>query len=314
VKFKTDIQVSRESFGIDHLSRVLLLGSCFATNVGQRLLSHRFPVLVNPFGVLFNPVSIKNAISYMVADKSFDTRYLVQSDGLWHSFMHHGSFSAADKQQCLANIEASSLEARRFLHSASHVVITLGTAQVWRHVGLDEIVSNCHKVPSREFNHYMLSVNDVVECVGGIVSLLRSVNHEMKIVFSVSPVRYLSKGMHANQLSKATLLLALDQVVRSFPGIVYFPSYEIVMDDLRDYRFYEEDLVHPSKLAVDYIWDVFAQTFFNDETLAINARVARLERALHHRPMHLDSLSYGTFMEWVKTEEAALQGLLMSKK
>lgn len=307
MKFRTEIQVARGSCLIGHHSRVLLLGSCFATNVGQKLGEHRFATLTNPHGVLFNPASICQAVRHIARDADIDPRYLVTSDGLWHSLLHHGSFSVASREQCVEQINQATRQAHQFLQTATHAIVTLGTAQVWRHKGLGEVVSNCHKIPGTEFDHLMLPVAEVQQMLQATVDELRAERPGINIIFTLSPVRYLNKGMHANQLSKATLLLAIDQVQGSNALCHYFPAYEIVQDDLRDYRFYDSDLVHPSNDAVEYIWEMFGKMFFDDKTLAINERIAKLNSAAAHRPLHTDSQSYAAFQLWLEKEEEKMR-------
>ena len=300
------------------------MGSCFAESIGEKLEYFKLPVLVNPCGILFNPVSIANAFRFICNKTIFTEQDLIQHDGLWHSFFHHGSFSNANKQDCLSEINKNISNANAWIKNASTIIITLGTAYVWEHRSSKTIVSNCHKIPSTEFNHFMLSVADVERSLQSIIDNIKTQNPEVIIIFTVSPIRYLNHGAHQSQLSKATLLLAVDTIQKSqilreaqydenfadcHPehvegltnnlNIEYFPSYEIMMDDLRDYRFYAEDMIHPSAQAIDYIWEKFAESYFDDETLSINKSIDSYQRALSHRILKPNNESEQKFLKHV---------------
>jgi len=324
MKFRTEISIKASSNKISHSSKTLLMGSCFAESIGEKLEYFKLPVLVNPCGILFNPVSIANAFRFICTKTIFTEQDLIQHEGLWHSFFHHGSFSNANKQDCLSEINKNISDANAWIKNTSTIIITLGTAYVWEHRSSKTKVSNCHKIPSTEFNHFMLSVADVERSLQSIIDNIKSINLEVTIIFTVSPIRYLNHGAHQSQMSKATLLLAVDTIQKSQmlreaqhneslalghpelvegqlinPNIEYFPSYEIMMDDLRDYRFYAEDLVHPTSQAVDYIWEKFSDCYFSPETIELNIKIDSYQKALHHKVMNPESQSGLKFKEHI---------------
>ena len=248
-----------------------------------------------------------NAVEFVSGNKQITSNELDFNDGLWHSFYHHGSFSNTDLNSCVDTINKTTAHTHKFLKDATHAIITLGTAHVWRHIEKDIVVSNCHKFPNSIFSHYLLSIDDVVSSLETIHARLKSGNPSLQIVFTVSPVRYLNKGMHANQLSKATLLLAIERLQQKYKGLIYFPSYEIMMDDLRDYRFFDEDLVHPSQTAIEYIWEAFSTTFFDEITRTLNNRIAKVHSAINHELLHPESESSVKFKKWLLSEMEQLK-------
>jgi len=313
MKFRTEIALKPSNHNFSHKSETMLVGSCFAESIGEKLAYFKFPLLVNPCGILFNPVSIRNAFQFIYEKKIFTEDDLVFHDGLWHSFFHHGSFSNANKTLCLETINQSISEAHDWLIETKTVIITLGTSYVWEHKS-GIIVSNCHKIPSTEFIHYKLSVEQVEQALQSIIGNIKSLNQQAKIIFTVSPIRYLNHGAHQSQLSKATLLLAVEKIlqIESIPqppspwgleqqlhDFEYFPSYEIMMDDLRDYRYYADDMIHPSTQAVEYIWSKFAETYFDDETIDINKKIEAYQRAMTHRMLNPESKTGQKFIDHI---------------
>ena len=288
MKFRTEIDCSLTLHRISHQTEMMLMGSCFAESIGNKLSYFKFPALVNPLGILFNPISLNNAFRFISDKKIFSEDDVVFHDGLWHSFYHHGSFSNADKQTCLDNINQSITQAHEWLQKTATVIITLGTAYVWEYkTGL--VVSNCHKIPSKDFKQYMLSVEQTEQALLEIIENIKKVNLKATIILTVSPIRYLNHGAHQSQISKATLLLAVDSIQQKNVGIEYFPSYELLMDDLRDYRFYAEDMIHPSNQAVAYIWEKFAECYFETQTFEINKKIDAYQKALSHRILNPES-------------------------
>jgi len=298
VNFRTEILPSSSGNRISHTSEMMLVGSCFAESIGDKLLYFKFPVLINPFGILFNPISISNAIRFITEKKLFTENDLVCYDGLWHSFFHHGSFSNANKDVCLEIINRSIVDAHEWLKKTKTIIITLGTAYVWEYKnGL--VVSNCHKIPSNDFKQYMLSPTQVQDSLQLILDSIKKVNRQGSIVFTVSPIRYMNHGVHQSQLSKATLLLAINNIQKENPDIDYFPSYELMMDDLRDYRFYAEDMIHPSAQAIDYIWDKFSESYFDNETIDLNQKIDAYQKAKAHRILNPESKSGEKFINHI---------------
>src|SRR5690554_1259113 len=276
-------------------SGVLFMGSCFAGNVGQRMEEACFKVLVNPHGVLFNPFSVAAALEAFLENRQVGLGDLVERDGLWHSFQHHGSFSGCDAAKVVQDVNAATLKGHSFLKEARCLVVTFGTAWVYALGEAQQVVANCHKFPARDFQRYRLSVRAVVERWQSLLVALRQVNPDLQVIFTVSPVRHWKDGAHGNQLSKAVLLLAVEELVEQDGRNAYFPAYELMMDELRDYRFYADDMLHPSAQAVDYIWDRFSGAWLNEEALAFYREVQHILGALRHRPLHPGALSFESF-------------------
>ncbi|MBR1630870.1 MAG: GSCFA domain-containing protein [Paludibacteraceae bacterium] len=280
ISFTTPIQITPSAEKIDHTQGILSVGSCFADNIALRMRDGGFNVYSNPFGTLYNPASINTCIQWMNSADLFSEDMLVQQDGLWHSMLHHGSFSNPERGICLDNINRALEATRRFMHDAHWVIITLGTAWVYELDG--KIVGNCHKIPANRFDRRRLTVDEVTALLEQTIQQLG----QKHILLTVSPIRHKGDGMHENQLSKATLLLAVDSVVKLHPSCCYFPSYEIMMDELRDYRFTAADMIHPTDTAVDYIWQRFQDTFFTPQTREYAAQQHRLSLRQAHRPLH----------------------------
>jgi len=307
MKFRTEISIHPSPVKISHNDKVMLFGSCFAESIGNKLSYHKFPAMTNPCGIMFNPVSIYNAFRFICEKKVFTESDIFFNDGLWHSFFHHGLFSNRDKTGCLNTINQSIGEAYDFVKNAATVVITLGTAYVWEYLQNGIVVTNCHKMPSSAFNQYMLSVEQVQESLFLIIEHLKKVNNKATVIFTVSPVRYLKNGDHNNQLSKATLLLAIDNLRQQNKTVEYFPSYEIMMDDLRDYRFYADDLIHPSSKAIDYIWEKFSECYFDATTIELNKKIGAYQKALSHTVLHEHSASQDAFLDHISALRKSLQ-------
>jgi Mor family transcriptional regulator len=292
---KIDIPASpvRVSYG----EAMMSIGSCFAENMGNLLDRGKFTVDINPFGVLYNPRSVAHAIRRLLHPEEAPADALFFHGGLFHSFEHHGSFSGASEADCRRKIR------ERLLASASNVrrigllFITFGTSWCFRLRESGRIVANCHKLPGGMFEREQLTVGATVDDWEETLSALWDVNSAVKVIFTVSPVRHMKDGAHENLLSKSILLLSVDALQARHPGrVFYFPAYEIMMDELRDYRFYAEDMFHPSDTAVRYIFERFAETFMDAETRALLAEVNEIQKALSHKPFHPESDSHKHFM------------------
>ena len=275
-KYYTSVDIATSERKIGYGDKILLLGSCFADNIGAKFSEHYFQTTINPFGTLYNPASIATVLSDK-GDRVSDMK-LVEHNGLWHSMMHHGSFSGVDKADVLVRCEQSREQLQGALSEASTIVVTFGTAWVYEMDG--QVVANCHKMPANSFVRRCLTVDEIVEIWRPILGCMR----EKHWIFTVSPIRHVKDGLHANQVSKAILLQAVEQLGQS-----YFPSYEIMMDELRDYRFYAEDMVHPSAVAVDYIWKRFVETYMTAGTQNEMCVLHQLWRDRHHRFLHPES-------------------------
>lgn len=285
MKFRTEITLPAAPFAIDHSTGVMLLGSCFSDNIGQRMADRLMDVEVNPFGQLYNPLSIERAAALLTATEELDGRMIVEHAGQWHSLMHHSRFSDDDRERLMARIGDSLSRARLFMCRAQTVIITLGTAYCYFWRELDAVVANCHKLPADKFDRRMISPVEAAGAMKRSIALMRSVVPELNVVLTVSPIRHFADGFERNSLSKAILRVAVDSVAREVEGVVYFPAYEIMNDDLRDYRFYAGDMCHPSEQAADYIFEKFADTFFSPQTLAVAKQCHNFVKFLRHRPL-----------------------------
>lgn len=298
MKLYTQVEISAQMPVITYEDGLMFLGSCFADSLGQRLEAAKFKCEVNPYGTLYNPFSIYKALEEILTDKQYTAQDLFFYQGCWHSPMHHGDFSGTDFEEVLNAINGRLAEARGALSSLKHLFVTFGSAWVYEMNG--EIVSNCHKLPEKEFVHRRLNVNEIVDAYSSLLNQLFTRYPHLDVVFTVSPIRHLRDGLHGNQLSKATLLLAIEQLQEAFPGwVYYFPAYELMMDEWRDYRFYAEDMVHPSQQAVQMIWERFCQVFMDGDTHQQLAEVEALVKMLGHKPLHKHTAEYESFLRQI---------------
>lgn len=301
MKFTTPVNI-KPNKTIDHNSRIVMLGSCFAENIGKKLIDCGFNVVMNPMGILYNPISIFSALERIVEGREFTEDEVFCHNGLWASFMHHGSFSHADKNEALKMMNERLKEGHEQLKDATHLIITFGSAEVYERNG--KVVSNCHKLPAREFTHRLLSINEINNLYKSFAIKTQNIA-SLQTIFTVSPVRYLGDGAHHGQINKATLLLATNDICKK-TGADYFPSYEIMMDELRDYRYYAEDMIHPSDVAINYIFERFAETYLTDEAIRTADEIRKIKKSLAHRPLHPDSEEYQNFKKKLSQQIAAI--------
>lgn len=283
-----------------------MLGSCFAENMGSKFSYYKFDVDVNPCGIIYNPLSVANVLRLLVEGKRFEKNDLREVGGKWVSLFHHGAFSSADPDECLHRINDRLTKATGELRTLDLLVITWGTAWVYKYIPENIIVSNCHKIPSREFERSRLSVEDIVREYLVLIERLREINPGLRILFTVSPIRHWKDGAHGNQLSKATLLLAIDRLREEIQHVYYFPAYEIVLDELRDYRFYAEDMLHVSGFTVDYIWERFLYSFISPEVFGLMNQIGRINKGVAHRPFEPQSEEYQRLVKKMLAEIAMI--------
>ena len=283
MRWQTETNIPPFNFTISHQSNLLLLGSCFAENIGSRLQEAKFNVVQNPTGIVYNPLSLQQTVEILCSDKLFSEEDLHFANDLYFTYTHHSRFSAASAEGAVQNMNAALAAARKNLNDTHVVFISLGTAFYWWHKAKNEVVNNCHKQPGHLFEQRLASVDEVKSALKNTIDILKSANSNVEIVFTVSPIRHLKHGSAGNQLSKSTLVVAAQELMASEKNVHYFPSYELLLDDLRDYRFYEEDLIHPNKVAVDYIWQKFSNTFFSAQTKALVDEVFQIRAMLSHR-------------------------------
>lgn len=294
MKLYTSVEIAPSARKIGYGDKILLLGSCFADNIGAKFAEHYFQTTINPLGTLYNPASI--ALSITDSQHPILDSRLIYHNGLWHSMMHHGTFSGKDKAAVQARCLDGYERLQRALKEATTVIVTFGTAWVYEMDG--QVVANCHKLPANRFTRRCLAVDEIVEMWQPIVASMP----DKQWIFTVSPIRHVKDGLHANQVSKAILLQAVDELGQS-----YFPSYEIMMDELRDYRFYAEDMVHPSQVAVEYIWQRFVETYMTEDTRGEMRTLYQLWQDYHHRFLHPDSEEAERFRLHVERQMVALK-------
>ena len=316
MQFTTPVNIAVAKRQISHSDKIFCIGSCFAENIAIKLHEHGFQTNCNPWGTMYNPASVANCMNKLSqadsvndsGDEAGQTEMpkLVFHDGLWHSMEHHGCFSHSEKSECERMVRESCQKGSQALREADIVIITFGTAWVYEREG--EIVANCHKLPASEFNRDMLTIDDSVAYLKNCILTAGKQKH---YILTVSPIRHLKDGLHLNQLSKSSLLLATDHAMTEMKAegysIDYFPSYEIMIDELRDYRFYAADMLHPSETAVEYIWQRFSDTYFSENTKEQAKRLHGYHLLLSHRPLHTDSAEYERFAQKMRSEYEKLR-------
>lgn len=290
MNLQTLVEIKRSLSTINYADKGLVIGSCFAENIGNRMKSLAFDVAYNPFGVMYNPISVAQTIQNIKTKRQFSDADLIQYDGLWHSMNHHGCFSSSNQNTVLERVN------KPLKNDFDYIIVTLGTAWVYQFNG--KVVANCHKMPTGRFTRKRLSVNESVEALEVIVNAYP----EAKIILTISPIRHTKDGAEENSLSKAILRCAIGEICERHKNCIYFPVFEIVNDQLRDYRFYCEDMIHPTKQAVEYILQRFDETFFDQETQKYVEQVEKLLQWVNHRPLHKDSQSYANFIHNTKSK------------
>jgi len=294
--FRTTIQPEQSNYKISYQTPVLFMGSCFTENIGDKMQALKFPAIVNHFGVLYNPASVRKGMEILIDQKAFTPDDIGFFNEQWFSFYHDTEFSHPQQQKCLDKINGSIKLAASHFRKSKYLIITFGTAWVYKYLQTEQIVSNCHKIPAKEFERIKLGVEDIFVEWAKLINRLTELNKNLKIIFTVSPVRHWKDGAMQNQLSKSTLILAIHQLIKIFKNVDYFPSYEIMMDDLRDYRFYADDMLHPSNEAVEYIWDQFAETYFEERTKSIIHDIYKIVQAKNHRPLNPHTEQHKRFL------------------
>ena len=295
--FFSQIELSKSFIDITYHDLIMVFGSCFAENMGKKFIENKFQIDVNPFGIIYNPESIIRSIKRLHENKTYNSEELFFHEGLFHSFDHHSSFSDISRKACLQKINEQLTLSSCNLRKTSRLFVTFGTAYIYRLKETGQVVNNCHKLPAKLFTRERLSVKQIVENWEESLAGLFEMNKDIVLIATVSPVRYWQDGVHENQLSKSILLLAIEQLQQSFPGrIVYFPAYELLLDELRDYRFYAEDLFHPSDSTIQYIWERMVDTYMNSLTQQLIKDVNQVKKALNHVPMNRQNKLYKQFI------------------
>ncbi|MCX8478387.1 MAG: GSCFA domain-containing protein [Chitinophagales bacterium] len=296
MQLRAVLKPNRLPFSISHHDTLLTLGSCFSENIGERFGNYKFNIVINPFGQQYNPHSIANGLHRLVTNQVYISEELFEFAEQFHNWDFHSDYSDSNREGALENMNQSFRTAREQLLKANYLFITFGTAHLFRHNESAIDVSNCHKISGSQFSKRYLNTEEIVALMTNAINEVRKANPTCKIIFTVSPVRYLAFGFEENNLSKAYLISAVHELCSSLSETYYFPAYELVMDDLRDYRFFTEDFLHPNRMATQYVWENLANTIFNDDTKSLLIEIDKVLSAANHRPRNPLSNAHRSFL------------------
>jgi hypothetical protein len=317
VNFRTNIQLQKEENQIDYTSKLLLIGSCFSENISKKLAYYKFDVASNPFGILFNAKAIETLIEHSLNKKVYTEKDIFLLNERWHCFEAHSDLSSVYKNELLQNLNNAIKSTNKRINESTHIIITLGTSWVYKFTDTNAIVGNCHKIPQKKFSKELLSVDEISASLKNICLHISEVNPTATVIFTVSPVRHIKDGFTENSLSKAYLITAIHEVLEVIPpsGLrgLYFPSFEMMMDDLRDYRFYNSDMVHPNETAVDYIWDQFTNVWINENAASMMKEVDSIQKGLAHKPFNPNSEQHQQFLADLQQKILAVEKKLRIK-
>lgn len=310
MELRTKIPLSTQKKQIDYNSKVLLLGSCFVENIGMKLNYFKFQSLQNPFGILFHPIAIEKLVIRALNDPEssvFTEEDIFFYNEQWHCFEVHSLVSDSKKESFLKLLNDNLLAFRKYILTASHIIFTYGTAWVYRFIETDSVVANCHKIPQKKFVKELLTIEKVSTSINNTISLIKLINPDAIIITTVSPVRHLKDGFIENTRSKAHLISGLQDVLESKKDTYYFPSYEIMMDELRDYRFYTEDMLHPNKTAISILWNKFSEVWISSKTKTLQKKIAIIQSGLQHKAFNPTSRAHKQFLQELKTKIKTIQ-------
>lgn len=303
----TKINLAPSRNPIDYNSSIFLIGSCFATSMGEKFDYFKFQNLLNPFGVLFHPLAIENLIIRSLNDRFYSQEELVCHNEQWHCLDAHSQLSSSTPDELLIALNSNLSLTKAFLTKSSHVIITLGTAWVYQYKKTVNFVANCHKIPSKEFTKSLLTVESINKSLKKLIEQIQLVNKNAQIIFTVSPVRHLKDGFTQNTLSKSVLIQAVHNIVESNNQVDYFPSFEIMMDELRDYRFYKSDMIHPNEVAINYIWEKFSDCCIRTSAKVMMNRIDKVQKSMQHLPFNPKSAAHLSFLEQLEKEQNAIK-------
>ncbi|RMA57252.1 GSCFA domain-containing protein [Ulvibacter antarcticus] len=309
MKLQTQIPLSPERNQIDYSSKVLLMGSCFVEHIGDKMEFFKFQNLQNPFGIIFHPFAIEKLVTRAINEELFLEEDIFFYNERWHCFEVHSMLSASEKDEFLNRLNVQLKQLGEYLISASHIILTYGTSWVYRHIESDTIVANCHKIPQKKFLKELLSVEEVAASIDNTSALIKALNPNITFIHTVSPVRHLKDGFVENTRSKAHLIAGLHEQIDRRKQLHYFPSYEIVLDELRDYRFYKEDMLHPSKTAISIVWEKFNSVWVASETQSLQKKIQGIQAGLQHRPFNEDSDAHKEFKSDLQKDIAEIKTL-----
>lgn len=274
---------------------IFSIGSCFSDNMGSKLREYKFDIVTNPLGIIYNPYSTFKNLK-LILSEGIDPDNFIKTGNIYFHWDTHSAISGTELNNFKALLEDRSRLSRQSLIAAEWLIITFGTIYAYKYKGNDKIVANCHKIPQKEFDRITLTQEEIIEDYQETLELIRTINPNLKVILTVSPVRHVRDGLIESNISKARLISAVHEIVKKDANCYYFPSYEIMIDELRDYRFYKSDMIHPSSQAIDYIWEKFAQVFFNQETLKFIDNWNKILKSLSHRPFHPHSPEHQKFL------------------
>ncbi len=294
MNFTTKIPLEKSQKPITYESKILALGSCFAENISDKFQYFKFQIETNPFGIIFNPVSIEKLVNRVVHKIEFTEKDIFFHNDLWHCYEVHSELSNPNKEEFLKILNLFIFQSFNHLIKTTHITITYGTSWVYRNIESNEIVANCHKVPQKQFKKELLSIETIQKSIQNTLDLIQKINPNCNFIFTISPVRHIKDGFVENTLSKSHLIAAIHSY--NLQPITYFPSYEIMMDELRDYRFYASDMLHPNQVAIDYIWIKFFENYIAATEFATMQEVCDIQKALHHKPFNPNSESHQKFL------------------
>lgn len=304
MQFFTSIQIQKLPAPIQYSQKILLVGSCFTEHIGNALTSLKFDVLQNPHGILFEPASVRHSLIAYVENKEYTEKDLFQLNEVWNSWQHHSRFSGMDKTEVLTRINEYVGNAHRFLEQAEWVIITLGSAYSYilstdnlEKERTDVHVANCHRAPAQWFYKKLLGIEEMIGAMDNVYHRLKTFNHNIKILFTVSPVRHLRDGVVENNRSKARLIEVVHHLVDKFPGVFYFPAYELVIDVLRDYRFYDIDLAHPNYQATEFVLQKFTEYCIDESAQELMKEIRQIAIARKHKALQPHTNAHKQFLE-----------------
>ena len=296
MKMFLDIQIQSPEEKISYPEKIFLIGSCFTEHIGNRLADLKFPVLQNPNGILFDPLSVANNLQSYVCAKQYEASELFHLNELWQSWRHHSIFSGSDEQSVLDGINEKQNEAHDFLRSADWIVITLGSSFSYQLKESKQPVANCHRAPAQWFNKHLLEIEETKSALSNAIEALLAFNPKLKVILTVSPVRHIRDGVTENNRSKARLIESVHYLVSRFNHVYYFPAYEIVIDVLRDYRFYDVDLVHPNYAATEFVFEKFSSHFISPQSLEMMEDIRKFMTAYRHKPFQPQTSAHKAFL------------------
>jgi len=312
MNFRTQIPIVKQSEAsqIDYASKMLLIGSCFSENIGNKFEYYKFQNTINPFGILFHPQAIEFFLTRVVKQNCYSEEELIFHNERYHCFDAHSSLSDSNKEVLLSRLDKILKSTYQQITESTHLIITLGTAWVYEHIDRNKVVANCHKIPQKQFVKRILSVQEIETSLKNMEQLVRSINNSIQFIYTVSPVRHIKDGFIENQQSKSHLVTAIHNIlsppVKDNSITSYFPSYEIMMDELRDYRFYAKDMLHPNQTAIDFIWNQFKTVWVKEKTTKTMKVVATIQNGLAHKPFNPFSEQHQLFLEQLEDKKENL--------